>query len=408
MSLSSAGTFGSVAVAASRLMCEAMQSCARRLRALRSNRSGPATAALVVALLLAACGGAQRAASSGSLMPRTSPPQATIAAAPQVTSVVAVSCPSPRDCFAGGTTRRGDVMLNTANGGATWHGKQEAVAVSAIDCPSPTVCVGGGLGDEVLTTTDGGRTWIVHTVSSRLAEVQAVSCPTASDCWATALGKTGGGIDVLVYHSADGGISWIRVTTPELIVPMGNLSGIDCVTRSDCIVTGYGVLGTRNGGASWTKVTLKNLVLDSVTCTSASDCIALSNVPSGIPSHESGSIYTTTDAGKIWAHRLTGREVTDLDGISCASASRCVSAGAGYTSAGKSRYTFWGAIETTQNGGTAWKQRQDVSVSYLLDVACAMHSPDCIGVGVKDDSGAILKSTDYGAIWTPVRAPQLK
>ena len=82
-----------------------------------------------------------------------------------------------------------------------------------------------------------------------------------------------------------------------------------------------------------------------------------------------------------------------------------MSVGGGYTPKGTSQYTSWGAIETTQDGGTSWKQQKDVDVSYLFDVSCAKGSPDCIAVGVAKSVGAILESTDYAANWKLVPAP---
>jgi photosystem II stability/assembly factor-like uncharacterized protein len=339
----------------------------------------------------------------GALTASVASASSTSTAVLKLTSVVAVSCPSSRDCFAGGTAAHGNVVLDTTDGGASWYAESESIAISVIDCPSATVCIGGGLGDKVLVTSDGGKTWTVHTVSSSLAEVQALSCPTTTDCWSSGLATDS--IDVVVYRSSDGGASWNLVKTPKLTVPMSNLSGISCVNRDDCVVTGYGVLKTRDGGTSWTSISLKRFVLDAVVCMSKSDCIAVSNVTSAVPSHESGSIYTTANFGSLWTNRLTGRRVTDLDSISCRSTSRCVSVGGGYTPKGTSHYNSWGAIETTQDGGTSWKQQKDVGVSYLFDVSCAKGSPDCIAVGVAKSAGAILKSTNYDARWKPVPAP---
>ena len=104
------------------------------------------------------------------------------------------------------------MVLDTTDGGASWYAESESIAISVIDCPSATVCIGGGLGDKVLVTSDGGKTWTVHTVSSSLAEVQAVSCPTTTDCWSSGLATDS--IDVVVYRSSDGGASWNLVKTP--------------------------------------------------------------------------------------------------------------------------------------------------------------------------------------------------
>jgi photosystem II stability/assembly factor-like uncharacterized protein len=212
-------------------------------------------------------------------------------------------------------------------------------------------------------------------------------------------------IDVVVYRSSDDGVRWSLVKTPKLTVPMSSVSGISCVNRDDCIVTGDGVLKTRDGGASWTSISLRRYVLDAVTCLSKSDCIAMSNVTSAVPSNESGSIYATADFGSLWKSRLSGGRVTDLDGVSCPSASRCVSVGGGYNPKGASQYTSWGAIETTRDAGTSWHQQRYAGVSYFLDVSCAKASPDCVAVGVAKSAGAILRSTDYGASWKPVPAP---
>lgn len=321
---------------------------------------------------------------------------------PHLTSVTAVSCPSAHRCVASATTASGSLLLTTSDGGARWTSARAPIALSTLDCPSTTVCVGGGLSDRVLTTTSGGRRWARHLVSSSLAEVDAVSCPSPDDCYLSGIDVGNGGIDVSVYRSVDSGKVWSLVRTPSLIVPMDSTSGISCADRSHCVVTGYGVVRTSDGGTTWQRFVTPRTVLDEADCISDSRCLALSNVTSAVPENASGSLYATSDAGRRWTRRIAPRHVADLAGLSCSSATRCVAVGGGYTPGSSGTYTSWGVVETSADGGRTWAEQRETGLSYLLGVSCATGSTRCVAVGASSAGGALLVSGDHGASWRPV------
>lgn len=107
---------------------------------------------------------------------------------------------------AGGAVRSGD-------GGATWV-TTPLSAMSAVACPTPRACVAVGENDEgstdVARTTDGGAHWIEQAYPSVGAGFDAVSCPTATTCFALgAVADVGPGEqEPGVFVSTDGAVSW--------------------------------------------------------------------------------------------------------------------------------------------------------------------------------------------------------
>ena len=329
----------------------------------------------------------------------TAVPSPASVATRDVSGVYSVACPSKDVCFAGATLKTRSSMdraavFTTRNGGASWSLLATvSIGPQVLVCPTTQDCIGGAFSDRVVVTTDGGRRWTTHLVSSSLAEVQAISCPAAGDCWLSAITSRD---DVFVYHSTNLGASWSKEKTPALMVPMGSPSGIACVTRTECIITGIGVLRTTNGGRKWTRYSRPSPgFLGQLTCPSAHDCLAIRDVSSAVPSIASGAVYSTSNMGATWKLRLSPRQVMSLNGLSCLSASRCVSVGYGYTAKGKS-YTYWGAVERTSDGGTSWVQERESKLPALIGVSCIRRTSHCLAVGGSD----VYSSTNDGKTWT--------
>ena len=124
-----------------------------------------------------------------------------------------------------------------------------------LRCPTASVCYAAG-GGVVVSTTDGGRNWAVHTVIAKthnaysdIADFSHIACPTVSVCYAVI--TTGGGAGSLV-KTTNGWRTWAR-EGPSKLFPL--LSSIACPSASTCFVVSPGapaaVFATTNGGLSW-------------------------------------------------------------------------------------------------------------------------------------------------------------
>src|SRR5207248_2575699 len=120
-------------------------------------------------------------------------------------------------------------------------------------------------------------------------QLYAVTCTSASDCWAVGDYLTDNfDYQTLIAHW--NGAAWSFVTSPNTSATQDNrLCGVTCTSASDCWAVGY--WGTTDNifhtfaahwnGAAWSFVTSPNTSttqpnrLDGVTCTSASDCWAV-------------------------------------------------------------------------------------------------------------------------------------
>ena len=90
--------------------------------------------------------------------------------------------------------------------------------LNAIACPTSVNCVvvGGGIkarggsDQDILTTSDGGQTWIPRPVPAAVTGLDAVSCSTTVSCVAVGFGPsdTPSGIQPVVAATSDSGATW--------------------------------------------------------------------------------------------------------------------------------------------------------------------------------------------------------
>jgi len=139
--------------------------------------------------------------------------------------VAGIACPNSNDCLAVG---QGDIWSST-DGGDTWSDTRAlppdtTISLNAIACPSSSECVAVGGGGTILTSNNGGSTWISQDTSTG-ENLYGVACPTTSTCLAV------GGSDQILT-SEDGGAIWSISST------LNGLYGITCVTTSACLAVG--------------------------------------------------------------------------------------------------------------------------------------------------------------------------
>ncbi len=166
-----------------------------------------------------------------------------------------ITCPSQNQCLAVGNGTKGAVLLRTTNGGASW---------SRVTLPS-----GQGLVD--------------HSIGF----INTITCPSQNQCLVVGNGTKG----AVLLRSTNGGVSWSRVTLPSglgLVSHHVLLNQISCSTVRRCLATGFAgigpavLLGSSNGGASWSRVTLlrgQGLVnhpigfISTISCPSRTQCL---------------------------------------------------------------------------------------------------------------------------------------
>ena len=238
-----------------------------------------------------------------------------------------VSCPAAGVCDALVATRADSsgtpldaTLLTTTNGGASFTDRPIARgdSMSALDCSSELACTAVGTSDTdvndwtsgvAAATSDGGATWTVNSLPAGfgVSYVSQLSCADATHCAVTGFVAGGSGTQNLVGDIAttsNGGRTWIPETMPS-DVPEPQFSGLSCPTATECWAAGSEaipeqignvsnggspmLLGTTNGGETWSKVTF--------------------SVPEGAPNYDSQSYL-------------------NIGLISCATADVCASLGA--------------------------------------------------------------------------------
>jgi hypothetical protein len=170
-----------------------------------------------------------------------------------------------------------------------------------------------------------------------------VSCISASACNAVGYAETSTSTGEQTLAELWNGSAWSIEATPN---PSGavdsELSGVSCVSASDCTATGYSETGAGStttlaevwNGSAWAIQTTPNpsgaldSFLDGVSCTSASACTAV-----GWYETSPGAYDTLAESwnGSAWAVQSTpnpsGASASYLFSASCASATACTAVG---------------------------------------------------------------------------------
>ncbi len=271
-----------------------------------------------------------------------------------------LSCPSVRECIAVGSLvdfPMGAEIAATLDGGASWVQRRlpaGVLGILGVDCPTPRRCFATGVvpppshsstsnlwAAALLQSDDGGRTWTRESLPRALFMLNAISCPTSTDC--VAVGATGyAGIaqkDAIVT-TTDGGAHW---TTAVRASPAGRahgLTGVSCPTALRCWAVGpYGVLMSSDGGRTW-KPQPGAGVLQAISCPTTSMCVAVSN-----GAEADRPVHVTRDGGRTWLNPHLPVSSVALTGVDCPSAAECLVVGASPSGA---------SVFATFNGGRSW------------------------------------------------------
>jgi hypothetical protein len=352
--------------------------------------------------------------------------------------LTAVSCISASSCTAAGS--------NSGNPETTliesWNGTAWSVvsspdqgtggsALSGVSCVSASSCtaVGNYAASagvlQTLAESWNGSTWSIvsspNQGSAENNELAAVSCRAASAC--TAVGSYDYyDVETNAYaHTlaeAWNGSTWSVVTSPSHVSFVDSLNDVSCVSASFCVAVGSYLNGARVvrtlieswNGSAWSLVTSPNKftaanVLDSVSCVSATFCVAVgswSNGSAALVETWNGSTWSVAPAP---AGGGASFSTAELLGVSCPSVSFCVADGWEGGPSGNS------TLAESWNGST-WSLISIPNPAHnqrLLDVACASAS-SCFAVGFyqvesEEAPDQTLIESWNGSTWSMVSSP---
>ena len=307
-----------------------------------------------------------------------------------------LTCSTSSSCaLMNGASASGRV-LTTSNGGRSWVTRRLPPSIRVtmgISCASATYCVVPGTSRLrsgpllAATTTDDGATWSVGIVAADPGGLGVdVSCPSTGTCF-----LDGPGDDATLVR-ATGATSWSLRRVPS--GPTA-LSAVACPTTALCDAVGPGVaMRSTDGGITWT-TTLKispydSTILGALACPTAMVCLAggLRENPRFVPSPV---LYRSENGGMTWQRTAAPAVDATITSISCATVSICVASSA------DSSYEPTGShLLRSTDGGMTWSIVSKVA-SGITGISCSSQT-DCTAVTF---SGAVYVTSDAGASWTP-------
>lgn len=228
-------------------------------------------------------------------------------------------------------------MYRTDDGGESWslvyQTTQNGVFLDGIDFwdKNRGICLGDPINGKlfILTTEDGGKSWVEQPLESRPAAEPGEACFAASGTSLLAFGKsnayigTGGSKMARVFRSEDFGRTWQVSSTPLPAGPTSGIFGLRFWSKKNGIAVGgdykrttdstRNVLLTKDGGVTWelSKMTNPAGLKECVAIYQKTDAIwtgeteLRSDDYALVATGPSGSSYSI-DRGKSW--RFLGKE----------------------------------------------------------------------------------------------------
>jgi hypothetical protein len=286
---------------------------------------------------------------------------------------------------------------------------------AGVSCVSATACIAVGTSEGlVLTERWNGYVWSVvpnpWAVGGDLLQQSAlngVSCVSASACVAVGTtfaygGGFGGGSVVIAKWngkswSDEGGVDGAAGRLAENV-----LSGISCTSASQCVAVGSdttlgGVMQTlieQWDGSTWSLASSPNSgALSSVSCVSAAACVAVgADGNLALVEQWDGTAWSVVPSPAVGANASN-----ELSGVSCTSASVCVAVGS-FTPSGQATQTL-----VEQWDGTSWSVSpspdEDAARPNVLSGVSCTSSSACTAVGDASNPQPLVEEWD-GTDWS--------
>jgi hypothetical protein len=299
--------------------------------------------------------------------------------------------------------------------------------MEAVTCVSASDCWAVGwirYQEYVQTLIEhwNGTSWSVipspNTSATEHNVLQGVACTSASDCWAVGYKEGDSGYNqTLIEHW--NGTSWSIIPSPNTSTTEHNvLQGVACTSVSDCWAVGSKnnqTLIQRWNGISWSIINAPTVgqfaQLNNVKCSSASDCWAVGSY------NEFGSGYNQTLIehwnGSSWSivsspNNNNPRQDNVLNGLKCVSASDCWAVGYYNNSSGYNQTLIehW--------NGTSWSivpspNTSTTEYNKLMSVACTSTSNCWVAGDYYHPASSYVTQTLIehwnGASWSIVSSP---
>jgi hypothetical protein len=389
----------------------------------------PLAAALCAVLAFAACPASASPASAA-------PAAASAKASTLLLQLNGVSCVSAEFCAGVGAQAdsahlaRGNVPLAMIWTGTRWRKTAAPLSkgwaegqLDSVSCRSTVYCVAtgeeGGGADTPIAETWDGKAWSVSklprpSAPSHFSQGTFVSCAALGRCVATAANVTSSEAGRPFIDTLNG-TKW---TTRSVPLPSGakaaGFGAIDCVSTSYCVLAGaYSAKRVAVLFESWNGKAFRVLKaatpagsslpsVNSVSCVSASDCVAVGTIA------KSGVLSFTAFAerwnGKAWSvgsmFGAGGPKNPELAGVSCTSATTCVTVGlttvdgteqTSHALAASYNGKTWsvGSVPAPTGGGT----------SAFSAVSC-LSAKDCVAVGEGGGpQGTLFSGAAFTGFW---------
>jgi photosystem II stability/assembly factor-like uncharacterized protein len=296
-----------------------------------------------------------------------------------------------------------------------------------LTCPTATTCyledMTSGAGDypfvgpfaqQVEVTHDGGATFEQLPLPGEVVLSTALDCIDADTCAILGLGSGGSNVFMI---TDDGGETWTSLPGPDGPLSSGvDFKSVSCTTATSCVAVGSVDSGppasvaavTANGGASWSESEIAGdgFSVLSVQCSAGSNCIA-SGYDAGSDSAPAGAMSYSSDGGSSWTSAAMPSSIGPVTSLSCSNAVDCLAT------------TFPSSVSPSSDvlvstdGGQTWalSAAQGLQPSMLTSTSCATSSycwasgaaiPPGSRSPIAIDSTAprLTMTDDQGASWT--------
>ena len=293
-----------------------------------------------------------------------------------------------------------------------------AQRLTSVSCVSASNCVAVGSAGSFQVSTTLAMAWngtewsTMSTPNNGSNELLSVSCVSASSC--VAVGGAGTPFSGTTLAMVWNGSTWSAVSSPSPSPGSNNkLMSVSCTSASNCVAVGFsGMMNQETtlamvwDGSAWSVVESPNPgtgfvgnKLNSVTCLSASSCVAVGSTSQG----GLGQTLVMSWDGSEWSvvsSPNSGQSGNALNSVSCVSATNCVAAG----KAGSRELVMawngstWSVVSSPNASGTN---------DELRSVSCASAS-DCVAVGyTRTTPVSTLVMAWNGTAWSIVSSPNV-